>query len=133
MHVAGKSVVRANSSEVVSELALAGAGIALRSISDVGDMLREGRLVRVLEPYQGTSEVSVLAVRPASVFVPPTVTAFVAFPKDWLVHLHHPLWPQAVFRKVVLSAFDWRQSHWAPALWTLLTTDFNFTMESKDE
>ena len=91
VHVAGKSVVRTNSSEVVRELTLAGAGIALRSIWDVGDMLREGRLVRVLEGYQGTSEVAVLAVRPASVFVPPAVTAFVAFLKERLAHLHH--WP----------------------------------------
>lgn len=56
------SGVGTNSSEVVRELALAGVGIALRSIWDVGRELADGRLVRVLPGWRGSSEAAVYAV-----------------------------------------------------------------------
>jgi DNA-binding transcriptional LysR family regulator len=84
-----ESHVRTNSSEVVRELAIGGAGIALRSTWDVADDLRTGRLVRVLREYEGARNVGVYAVRPPSELVPPTVHAFVAF----LERLYGPVPP----------------------------------------
>lgn len=64
--VDGKSFVRTNSSEIVRVLALEGAGIALRSLWDVDEDLRAGRLVRVLEEHQGSANVGIFAVHPKS-------------------------------------------------------------------
>lgn len=58
----GTSHVRTNSSEVVRELAIAGVGIALRSLWDVSDALADGRLVRVLPDVEGSADVAVHAV-----------------------------------------------------------------------
>jgi DNA-binding transcriptional LysR family regulator len=68
--VEGTSHVRTNSSEVVRELTLAGVGIALRSLWDVGDELADGRLIRVMPDLRGTADAAVFAVhgrgRPSS-------------------------------------------------------------------
>lgn len=74
--VDGRSHVRTNSSEVVRELALAGVGIALRSLWDVGPDLTAGRLQRVLPDYEGSAGVGIFIVYPRAAFVPPAVTAF---------------------------------------------------------
>lgn len=76
--VAGESVVGTNSSEVVRELALAGAGIALRSLWDIGPDLAAGRLVRVLANHEGSSDVGIHALQPRTSLVPASVTEFVA-------------------------------------------------------
>ncbi|CAN7662072.1 LysR family transcriptional regulator [Phenylobacterium sp. LjRoot225] len=76
--VNGESVVRTNSSEVVRELAVAGVGIALRSLWDVSQELAAGRLVRILPGVEGSLDVGIYAVRPRSPFTPPAVEAFVA-------------------------------------------------------
>jgi len=73
------SHVRTNSSEMVRELALGGVGIGLRSLWDVGDALRDGRLVRVLPDWEGSAEVGIYAVHLRSPAVPAAVAAFVAF------------------------------------------------------
>ncbi len=73
------SHVRTNSSEMVRELALGGVGIALRSLWDVGDALRDGRLVRVLPEWEGSAAVGIYAVHLRSGAVPAAVGAFVAF------------------------------------------------------
>ncbi|NYD90331.1 LysR family transcriptional regulator [Sphingomonas melonis] len=73
------SHVRTNSSEMVRELALGGVGIALRSLWDVGDALRDGRLVRVLPDWEGSAEVGIFAVHLRSPMVSAAVGAFVAF------------------------------------------------------
>lgn len=75
--VGGESVVRTNSSEVVRELAVAGVGIALRSLWDVSRELAAGRLVRILPQVEGSLDVGIYAVRPRSPFTPPAVEAFV--------------------------------------------------------
>lgn len=75
----GESRVRTNSSEVVRELTLAGAGIALRSLWDVDRDMAAGRLVRVLPAYEGSSSAGVYAVYPRSAIIPAKVTAFIAF------------------------------------------------------
>ncbi|GAA0665339.1 DNA-binding transcriptional LysR family regulator [Sphingomonas insulae] len=73
------SHVRTNSSEMVRELAIGGVGIALRSLWDVGDALRSGRLVRVLPEWEGSQDVGVYAVHLRSQAIPPAIEAFVAF------------------------------------------------------
>ncbi|WCT75407.1 LysR family transcriptional regulator [Sphingomonas naphthae] len=73
------SRVRTNSSEVVRELALSGMGIALRSLWDVSDDLRAGRLVRVLPEWQGDIATSIYAVHPRSTLTSANVRAFVAY------------------------------------------------------
>ncbi|WP_293877376.1 MULTISPECIES: LysR family transcriptional regulator [unclassified Sphingomonas] len=79
LQVERDSHVRTNSSEMVRELAIGGVGIALRSLWDVGDALRDGRLVRVLPGWEGSQDVGIYAVHLRSPAVPPAVAAFVAF------------------------------------------------------
>ena len=77
--VDGKSRVRTNSSEVVTELTLAGAGIALRSLWDIGRDIAEGRLARVLPAYEGSSSAGIYAVHPRAAHLPASVSAFIAY------------------------------------------------------
>jgi DNA-binding transcriptional LysR family regulator len=85
-----KSRVRTNSSEVVRELVLAGVGVALRSLWDVSADLASGRLVRVLEVYEGSPDVRICAVHPRSPLTPPRVTAFIDFLRG--LYLPRPPW-----------------------------------------
>ena len=89
--VEGRSTVRTNSSEVVRELAIAGVGVALRSLWDVSHDLAAGRLVRVLADHEGSADVAIYAVHPRAALIPPNVTAMVAY----LVALYDPVppWP----------------------------------------
>ena len=59
--ISGRSWIRTNSSEVVREVVLAGGGIALRSLWDVGRDLEEGRLVRILPHMRGDPTIAVFA------------------------------------------------------------------------
>lgn len=72
------SHVRTNSSEVVRELALAGAGIALRSTWDVGRELGSGALRRILPDWQGATDVGIYAVHARAAPLPAAVRAYVA-------------------------------------------------------
>ncbi len=74
--VIGRSAVATNSSEVVRELTLAGAGLSLRSLWDVGPLLASGALVRILPDHEGSADVGIFAVRPRAQRVPAAVTAF---------------------------------------------------------
>ncbi len=65
-HGERESRVETSSSEVVRELVLGGAGIALRSLWDVGDALADGRLVRVLPAYEGSAAVGIWALHAAA-------------------------------------------------------------------
>ncbi|MET0363106.1 MAG: LysR family transcriptional regulator [Sphingobium sp.] len=69
-----ESHVRTNSSEVVRELALAGVGIALRSLWDVSSDLAAGRLVRVLPQVMGSTDAGIFAVH-SRLSVPAGATA----------------------------------------------------------
>jgi DNA-binding transcriptional LysR family regulator len=80
----GVSRIRTNSSEIVRELALAGGGIALRSLWDVGGALAAGLLQRVLPNWEGSSDLALYAVHPRSAVATPAVDAFVAFLKERL-------------------------------------------------
>lgn len=84
--VEGESLVRTNSSELVRELTLTGAGIALRSTWDIADELRAGKLVRILAEYEGAADIGIYAVRPRADLIPPNVRAFI----DFLEQLYSP-------------------------------------------
>ena len=84
-----RSIVRTNSSEVVRELAIAGMGIALRSLWDVNADLAAGRLVRVLDAWQGLTDVHIHAAFLPSPSQPRRVTAFI----DYLRQLFQPVPP----------------------------------------
>jgi DNA-binding transcriptional LysR family regulator len=73
--IQGVSRVRTNSSDVVRELALAGAGIALRSLWDVSDDLADGRLVPVLPGIEGSADIGLYLVRPRDRLRSPAVRA----------------------------------------------------------
>lgn len=73
------SWVRTNSSEMVRELAIAGVGIALRSLWDVGAALRNGELVPLLPAWEGAADVGIYAVHMRTAAVPAAVSAFVTF------------------------------------------------------
>ena len=89
--VEGDSRVRTNSSEVVRELTLAGAGIALRSLWDVQRDIAAGRLVRVMPDYAGSSEAAIYAVHPRTPLVPARVSTFI----DYLRRQYAPVAPWA--------------------------------------
>lgn len=80
------SPLRTNSSEVVREAVLAGAGIALRSTWDVGPELRSGRLVQVLPGWGGSRRVAIHAVYPSRRHLAQKVRVFI----DHLAALYGP-------------------------------------------
>jgi DNA-binding transcriptional LysR family regulator len=73
----GVSAVRTNSSEVARDLTIAGLGIALRSTWDIGQALREGRLVRILPGISGATDVAIYAVQPRGAENAPNARAFI--------------------------------------------------------
>lgn len=82
VNVDGTSHVRTNSSEVARELALAGVGIALRSLWDVSDALADGRLRQILPAHEGLADVALFAVHLPQPRPPMALSAFIAFLKD---------------------------------------------------
>ncbi len=75
-----------NSSEVVREAVLSGAGIALRSTWDVGGDLKSGKLVQVLPDWEGSRNLFVSALYPSRQFLPAKVRLFI----DYLTSLYGP-------------------------------------------
>lgn len=73
----GQSAVRTNSSEIVRELTLSGAGIALRSLWDVAPQLRSGALVRVMDKWEGSRDAGVHVVHAPAHRPGPAVRALV--------------------------------------------------------
>lgn len=89
--VDGPSHVRTNSSEVVRELALSGAGIALRSLWDVNAALASGALQRVLPAYEGSTDIAIFAIHPPMPVLPAALSAFL----DFVTALYAPVPPWA--------------------------------------
>lgn len=87
--VEGVSHVRTNSSEVARELALAGAGIALRSLWDISEALARGELRQILPAHEGLADVGLFAVHLPQPNPPATITSFI----DFLVGLYAPTPP----------------------------------------
>ncbi|MEW7995423.1 MAG: LysR family transcriptional regulator [Candidatus Thiodiazotropha endolucinida] len=66
-----------NSAEMATQAAIDGIGIALRSLWDITDDLKAGRLVHVLPDYEVPTEMSIYALYPPGHFISPTAKAFV--------------------------------------------------------
>jgi DNA-binding transcriptional LysR family regulator len=85
----GTSHVRTNSSEVARELALAGGGIALRSLWDISEQLATGALRQILPDHGGSADVALFAVHPPQPRPPLALRAFI----DFLAALYAPTPP----------------------------------------
>jgi DNA-binding transcriptional LysR family regulator len=85
----GASIVQTNSSEMVRELTIAGAGISLRSLWDVSHELEAGTLMRVLPYYEGAREAAIYAVHTPAPRVPAPVRAMTDHLADWFSRHHH--------------------------------------------
>lgn len=82
VHVTGTFIT--NDGEAAHKLALEGAGIAVKSIWDVGDNILEGRLCRVL-PTHSISAAPLHAIYPHAQHLAPRVRRFVDFLKQRLI------------------------------------------------
>lgn len=80
--IEGRSHVGTNSSELVRELTIAGAGIALRSLWDVNGALESGALRRILPHAQGSRDIAIFALHQPGTLRNPAVGSLIAFLKD---------------------------------------------------
>lgn len=81
IQVGGSSHISTNSSEVVRELAIAGAGIALRSLWDVKGALDSGALQQVLPDMRGSDDIAIYALHRPSLHPHPAVNCLVSYLK----------------------------------------------------
>jgi DNA-binding transcriptional LysR family regulator len=79
--------LKTNSSEVIREAVIGGAGIALRSTWDVGHELDTGKLVQVLPSYEGTRNIGIYALYASRQFLPAKIRVFI----DFLIELYEPM------------------------------------------
>jgi DNA-binding transcriptional LysR family regulator len=79
--------LKTNSSEVIREAVIGGAGIALRSTWDIGHELETGKLVQVLPAYEGTRNIGIYALYASRQFLPAKIRVFI----DFLVELYEPM------------------------------------------
>lgn len=105
--VEGRSCVSTNSSELVRELAIAGAGIALRSLWDVNEALESGALTRILPAAQGSHDIAIFALHQPGTLRNPAVGCFVAFLKELFAPV--PPWQAQKSRLAVHMAAETRQ------------------------
>ena len=80
-----------NFGEAVTEAVLQGLGIGLKSVWDVTEHLRSGRLVHVLQDHSVAPEWQVWAVRAPSRVMPPRVQAFIDFYEEKFRHAIQPV------------------------------------------
>jgi len=73
--------IRTNDGGVVRTAILNGLGLGIKSIWDVGEDLKAGRLVRLLEDWDFASDGEIYAVRPPGGAAPPKTRAFIDFLK----------------------------------------------------
>lgn len=78
-HLRLKGNIRTNSSEFVHEAMVAGLGLGLRSLWEVGPDIKRGALEVVLPEWRGSSRVAIYAVYPTREFLPAKVNAFFEF------------------------------------------------------
>lgn len=74
--------LRADNGEVIRDALVGGVGIAIKSTWDVGDHLRDGTLVTLLDDYRVMPLVSIWAVYPSRRLVPAKTRAFIEFFAD---------------------------------------------------
>jgi len=77
--VRATSRLRTNSSDVVREALVGGAGIGFRSVWDIAEYLRRGELVVLMPEYRETPGVGIYAVYPCREFVPAKLRVFLDF------------------------------------------------------
>lgn len=75
--------VRADNGEVVRALCEQGLGVAIGSVWNVYEHVREGRLVPILKAYPLVSEAAIWAVYPSSRLLAPKVRAFIDYFSDY--------------------------------------------------
>lgn len=82
--------IQTNSSEVVREAVLSGAGIALRSTWDIGENINSGQLQQVLPQLESSRLVAIHAIYASKTFLPLKVRLFI----DYLADLYGstPYW-----------------------------------------
>jgi DNA-binding transcriptional LysR family regulator len=78
--------IHSNSSEFIRQALLAGLGIGLRSMWDIGPELASGALQVVLPQYRGASSIGIHAVYPCREFMPAKVSAMI----EYLVEIYGP-------------------------------------------
>lgn len=71
--------LRTNSSEVVREAVVGGLGIGYRSVWDIEEELKAGRLKVIMPEYRETPGVAIYAVYPCRQFVPAKLRVFLDF------------------------------------------------------
>ena len=74
--------IRSNNGAVLLDAALMGLGIALKSAWDVGEHLRDGRLVNLLPDWSSEEDGVIQAVRPPHSWTPAKVRVFIDFLKE---------------------------------------------------
>lgn len=89
-----KGNIRTNSSEFVKAAMLAGLGIGLRSVWEVGAELKSGALEVVLPEWRGSSRVAIYAVYPTREFLPAKVNAFYEFLAE--LYGNEPYWEREI-------------------------------------
>ena len=90
-HLHGPSgPLQTNSSEVVREAIMSGAGIGLRPEWEVGEAVASGALSRVLPDWRAAEETAVHAVYPSRRFLPSKVRLFIDFLSD--LYAPTPYW-----------------------------------------
>lgn len=94
VNVRVKGRLQTNSSDIVTEAAKAGLGIAMRSTWDVAAALKSGELSIVLPEYRESSRVAIYAVYPSRQFLPAKVRALI----DFLTELYgaEPYWDKGL-------------------------------------
>lgn len=96
-----KGNIRSNSAEFVREALLAGVGIGLRSIWDIGAELSSGELKVILPEYRGSSNVAIYAVYPCREFMPSKVNVFIEFLSE--LYGIEPYWDKSLDLEGVLA------------------------------
>ena len=74
-----KSSIKSNSGELIREAMLAGLGIGLRGVWEIGEELKNGDLKVILPDYWGSKNMAIYAVYPSRDFVPSKVSVFIDF------------------------------------------------------
>jgi DNA-binding transcriptional LysR family regulator len=74
-----KGNIRSNSADLVRDALMAGLGMGLRSIWDIGAELKSGELKVVLPQYRGADTVAIYAVYPCRDFMPTKVNALIDY------------------------------------------------------
>jgi len=86
-----------NSGDVLREVAIAGLGITMKSLWDIGQDLRDGTLVQLLEDYEVNPGVAIYAVYPSARHLSARTRAFI----DFIVEKFTPLPPWEVCARAV--------------------------------